>query len=1024
MTTTTNRYHFIRTLAITLVIVSGLFGVAFVGAQEADVSKASIVAGDTDEKPSSASKEDNGGGSTGGPTVIEDCDVTSPDIRDYLKNTDGTPFNPFDESSISVNGSSAQISVKNFSETCTYTVHLAAYNVFDGWGTPEFVENQTIFDSHTLTIAPGQTKSFTTSIPSCVTQIDLFAGPNVPQSNPDFAHAPLINTHSMLDWYFAPEPGTPLCGGGQEPQPICVGPTTGFVNTNYTFTASQGTAPYTWNVSPVGNMVPFAPNGAGASVTKAFFFPTTRTITFTDANNLTAQCTIVIVGDSCPLDVPTITTAPSAVGTVGTPFSHNVTITGDEVNVTTAGTLPAGLTFSHINGDVWRISGTPTQAGTVQFTINATNECGLDSATITITIGGGTCPFDPPVITSTQTASGTVGSPFSYTVITSGTVSSLTVANLPAGLTFSGNTISGTPTQSGTFTAIITAGNECAVTAINLVITIGGGSCPFDPPVITSPQTATATVGSPFSYSITTTGTVSDITVANLPTGLNYQSGVISGTPTQSGTFIAIITASNECATTVINLTITVGGGSCPFEPPVITSPHTASGTVGSSFSYTVTLDGKRGVDVTVTNLPAGLSYADYVISGTPTQTGTFTAIISATNECAATAINLVITINGGGDDDEDDDDDNGGGGGGHRRRPNVVLFAEPEVLGTSISLAQIPYTGLGTSIVQLTLFILGLLAISGGIIYTIMRRVRQAPVSSVTVTAGSDRTTVSIGDETTDESALAAYEEYAYAAPAPRPVIKAAPVFAQTVRVEAPANIPVAASFADTPRASMNVVPTVHQSTEMQTVARVSVARIQNEARTSHALISDDGAELIANSAEGDEKKALERLNQIIEIAKSRYPREDGWLILDKDRVRETLFISTLSMIPLFVEWIVRSEDKKVFTFLRMLKHQEQPVADFMRKVVSDLDNAYRARMEGSDERSNVNQHIAEVTYHLSNKELETIVGELLHGVDERYDSAYTSVRLSLVRVLDIIKERSLRAVGSTYAFADETAR
>ncbi|MDQ5927693.1 MAG: hypothetical protein QG633_131, partial [Patescibacteria group bacterium] len=167
-----------------------------------------------------------------------------------------------------------------------------------------------------------------------------------------------------------------------------------------------------------------------------------------------------------------------------------------------------------------------------------------------------------------------------------------------------------------------------------------------------------------------------------------------------------------------------------------------------------------------------------------------------------------------------------------------------------------------------------------------------------------------------------------------------------------------------------------------------------------------------------------LERLNQIIEIAKSRYPREDGWLILDKDRVRETLFISTLSMIPLFVEWIVRGEDKKVFTFLRMLKHQEQPVADFMRKVVSDLDNAYRARMEGSDERSNVNQHIAEVTYHLSNKELETIVGELLHGVDERYDSAYTSVRLSLVRVLDIVKERSLRAVGSTYAFADETAR
>lgn len=53
---------------------------------------------------------------------------------------------------------------------------------------------------------------------------------------------------------------------------------------------------------------------------------------------------------------------------------------------------------------------------------------------------------------------------------------------------------------------------------------------------------------------------------------------------------------------------------------------------------------------------------------------------------------------------------------------------------------------------------------------------------------------------------------------------------------------------------------------------------------------------------------------------------------------------------------------------------------------------------------KTTVNPHIAEVTYHLSNNDLEVIIAELLQGVDERYDSAYTSVRLALVRVLNVI--------------------
>jgi hypothetical protein len=172
--------------------------------------------------------------------------------------------------------------------------------------------------------------------------------------------------------------------------------------------------------------------------------------------------------------------------------------------------------------------------------------------------------------------------------------------------------------------------------------------------------------------------------------------------------------------------------------------------------------------------------------------------------------------------------------------------------------------------------------------------------------------------------------------------------------------------------------------------------------------------------AGENDEVKSIERLTQVIEVAKTRYPREDGWLVLDATRVRESLFISILTMVPLFIEWIVRGEDKHVFAFMRMLKAQNQPVSDFVRKVVAELDNAHRARLEGSEDIS-VDPHVAEITYHLSNRDLEAIVSELLLGVDERYDSAYTSVRLALTRVLDIVRSRSMLRIGGTYAFDKE---
>jgi hypothetical protein len=90
------------------------------------------------------------------------------------------------------------------------------------------------------------------------------------------------------------------------------------------------------------------------------------------------------------------------------------------------------------------------------------------------------------------------------------------------------------------------------------------------------------------------------------------------------------------------------GAGDAVAAPkPKITSPTTASGTIGVPFSYPITAD---QVITTwgATPLPAGLSVntTNGLISGTPTVTGTFGVTLSATNGNGTGTATLTLTIN------------------------------------------------------------------------------------------------------------------------------------------------------------------------------------------------------------------------------------------------------------------------------------------------------------------------------------------------------------------------------------------
>ena len=167
-------------------------------------------------------------------------------------------------------------------------------------------------------------------------------------------------------------------------------------------------------------------------------------------------------------------------------------------------------------------------------------------------------------------------------------------------------------------------------------------------PSFTSPATATFTEGSAGSFAVTANGSPAPTfsEVGTLPAGVTLaSSGVLSGTPTQDGTYPVTITATNGIghrATQSFTLTVD--------SAPTITSTAGTTFTQGSAGSFTVTATGTPGPTFSVTGtLPTGVIFTSAgVLSGIPTQNGVFSLTVTASNGIGSPATqSFTLTVDG-----------------------------------------------------------------------------------------------------------------------------------------------------------------------------------------------------------------------------------------------------------------------------------------------------------------------------------------------------------------------------------------
>src|SRR6185312_5980448 len=427
--------------------------------------------------------------------------------------------------------------------------------------------------------------------------------------------------------------------------------------------AAGGSPAYTWSISS-GSLPPglsLAPSGAiSGTPTQGGAFSFNVTVNDSAIPQQSQTVALSITVNQTPI---TIKTTSLAAGTSGAAYSQTLSASGGTPAYSwsiSSGSLPAGLSLASSGV----ISGTPSASGTATFVAivhDSGNPVQTQSATLSISVA-------PPQlkVTTTSFAQGTSGQPYSGTLqATGGTPSyrwSIASGNLPAGLALNNTTgaISGTPISSGTaaFTAAVTdTTNQTASALVTINITAPRLA-------ITALTPVSATAGTPYSQPLLATGGTApyqwSITAGQLPAGLilSPASGIISGTPTASGTtsFTATVTdSSNPVQTASLSTSLVVNAAQAPLVKPLaVVVPGALSGTVGSSYSVTLSATGGTGPygwSISSGTLPAGLNLSTAgILSGTPTQgaNGTYNFAVTATDAetpAQTASANVTMTI-------------------------------------------------------------------------------------------------------------------------------------------------------------------------------------------------------------------------------------------------------------------------------------------------------------------------------------------------------------------------------------------
>jgi hypothetical protein len=476
-------------------------------------------------------------------------------------------------------------------------------------------------------------------------------------------------------------------------------------------------------------------------------------------------------------------------------------------------------------------------------------------------------------------------------------------------------------------------------------------------------------------------------------------------TTTYTGTFVGINGTTIECdATVTVVPPAETPGPVCAMSisPTTVKKDNQATLTWSSSNAVSAVID--RGIGSVDVNGAQGVTVSEDTV-----YTGTFTHSDGRTVHCTASV--RVETGGGGGgggpclncrgDDDDDDDDDDD-----EEVRPSIVLsrsinLAEPRF----ITLTEVPYTGFTVGPVGMAAFWLAVVALSAAIAYYFTY---QSPFARVAPSAAStDRVTME-----RRPSAFIARTD--------------APIQTHAVRFAEPA----------------------------QSGSGSLEETIEEIAHREHILFSPDALRSVTGEAQRAPMALTKYLDAFIAEVKTHFVKEDGWILLSKERVASVIIalrsapvvvppvpvvasiaeaapaptptpvVAQVASAPLaaavpvpvtakapagtanvsdFVGFLASGKKEDAYATLRNLHATAGNATVFIGETVRALDEVYKHRIEGNH---SPDAAVASAVAQLSNQQLEKIIGLLVESVDYSYASNRIGTKVAIAKVFEYFEK------------------
>jgi len=361
----------------------------------------------------------------------------------------------------------------------------------------------------------------------------------------------------------------------------------------------------------------------------------TATITPTGPGGV-GEATAVSFTIAAAYSPPIITAGQNLAGKVGVAFSATPSITDAVERPVTSWSATGLPSWATLNGSTGKVTGTPQDSGTTTITLTVTGPGGTDTEDVILAIALGV-----PIVTTGQSFTGKVGTSFSATIALTDPIdrpaTNLQLTWLPAGLGINQDTrvVSGVPNLIQKASASVSATGPGGVgLGSSVAFTISAGE-----PLITAGQNFTGKVGTAFSKTPLLTNAANRPATNWSATGLpswaiiNATTGVITGTPQDSGITTISLTVTGPGGTDTEDVSLTI---SSQYLKPIIRPNQTLTVALGKDVLFIPELDNPTqrpwdSLRLSSGSIPAGCSVATYGIVGKPATHGTFTFALIAT---------------------------------------------------------------------------------------------------------------------------------------------------------------------------------------------------------------------------------------------------------------------------------------------------------------------------------------------------------------------------------------------------------